>query len=380
MDTRAYVHTPFATPQFQTLLRITCFFWLLAKVLSMKAWLADRLYPVVPVFDFTNGIGSEVHQVLFYISCTCLVGLFVFPGRRELSAFLLVAELCSCLLDIIRWQPWEFQYIFTLVIFLTHKNNPKGLYSAFVFLMASIYIFSGLHKLNGGFLNSIWESMILRRFFGVEKISDISVHYAGLVLPAIEIVCGFGLLFLKKKWPALVLIAMHLFILLFLGQLGLNYNSIVWPWNAAMIFLLYSLFIKIDAYTFSFRYMIRGSNTVVLLFWGLLPILSFSGNWEQYLSSSLYSGDNLNMTICVKNSNEVYTLKKYFSKSDFKDVCSGDAKITLQSWSFAEMRVAPYPEKWYYRRFKKVWERIYGSDNARFILRRYPYNETNEIK
>jgi len=54
MDTRAYLHTSFGTPQFHTLLRITCFFWLLAKVLSMKAWLADRLYPVVPVFDFID--------------------------------------------------------------------------------------------------------------------------------------------------------------------------------------------------------------------------------------------------------------------------------------------------------------------------------------
>lgn len=380
MDTRAHLYTQFDTPQFYTLLRITCFFWLLAKMLSMKAWLADRLYPVVSVFDFTYSIGPEVHQVLFYISCTCLIGLFAFPSRRDVLAFLLIAELCSCLLDVIRWQPWEFQYIFTLLILLFHKNNPKVLYCAFVFLMASIYIFSGLHKLNGGFLSSIWESMILRRFFGVEKISNIGVHYAGLVLPVIEIICGFGLLFLRKKWPALILIGMHLFILIFLGPIGLNYNIVVWPWNAAMILLLYSVFIRTKSFTFSFRYMVLRWNIVVLLFFAFLPILSFSGYWEQYLSSSLYSGNALSMVICVDDQKEVYPLRNYFSKTDYKGVCTGDAKIVLQNWAFAEIRIAPYPEEWYYRRFKKEWERIYGSDNARFILRRYPFNGTKEIK
>ncbi|MEL1244614.1 hypothetical protein AAEO56_10105 [Flavobacterium sp. DGU11] len=370
-------------PKQYTLLRITCFFWLIAKLLSMKAWMADRLYPVVPVFEFTDTVSPALHSILFYISCVCMAVLFVFPKRNDIPVFLLIAEITSCLLDVTRWQPWEYQYIFTLLLFVFSRDNPKRLYSGFIFLFASIYIFSGLHKLNGGFLYTIWESMILRRFLSVSTttITDLKLHYAGLLLPLIEIVCGLALLLFKnKKWPALVLIGMHSFILVFIGPFGINYNIVVWPWNAAMILLLYTLFINQMSYNFSFGEMVKGCNGAIVVFWGILPIFSFTGQWDQYLSSSLYSGSLLNMDVCVADKNKVPQLNSYFSTKDKYCICNGDARIVLQDWAFKEMRVPPYPEEWYYKRFKKQWEKKYGTNNARFILYAYPFKEKKEME
>ena len=102
--------------------------------------------------------------------------------------------------------------------------------------------------------------MILIRFCGFEanQIQNIVVHYAGLALPIFEILAALGLLFSKsKKLFALLLIGMHIFILIFLSPLGINYNSIVWPWNVLMILYLIILFYHIKT-IISFRNLVSG--------------------------------------------------------------------------------------------------------------------------
>ena len=102
--------------------------------------------------------------------------------------------------------------------------------------------------------------MILIRFCGFEanQIQNIVVHYAGLALPMFEILAALGLLFAKNKQRyALLLIAMHIFILIFLSPLGINYNSIVWPWNVLMILYLIILFYHIKT-IISFRNLVSG--------------------------------------------------------------------------------------------------------------------------
>jgi hypothetical protein len=77
------------------------------------------------------------------------------------------------------------------------------------------------------------------------------------------------------------------------GPLGLNWNSVVWPWNVVMIALILILFWNTDV-TFAdivwrnkFVY-----QKVVLVLLGVLPALSFIGRWPSDLSLALYT-DNL---------------------------------------------------------------------------------------
>lgn len=368
--------------QYNLLLKITCAFWILAKLMSADAWQAERLFPVIPVFEALDAVPPFIHTLLFYLSIPALALLFVFPTNRLLLFTVLVVEVCSCLLDVIRWQPWEYQYLFIIVILILNHHNTKAGLTAVAFLMVSIYIFSGLHKVNGGFLHSVWDSMILRRFFTVPNtlIKQPWLHYAGLLLPLLEIVLGFALLLLKnKRIPALLLIGIHLFILLLLGPLGLNYNSIVWPWNCAMILFLYVMFCRRDA-QFTFSLMWKGWNRAILLFWGILPILSFAGYWDYYLSSSLYSGNTPKLAICIKDAKAAKGLEEYFAKKDGFKICNGDAMITLQNWALKEINVPPYPEERYYRKVKQKWEQKFPKANARFIVYAYPYKEKKELR
>src|ERR1019366_5120531 len=94
--------------------RLICFFWLVAKAISWKVWLADRVFPIVPPFNFLF-VPSFIHLVLFIFSLSALLALFIFPSKRFLLISVIIIEVFSCLLDQNRWQPWEYQYIFIII-------------------------------------------------------------------------------------------------------------------------------------------------------------------------------------------------------------------------------------------------------------------------
>lgn len=365
---------------YSAVLRTTFLFWLVAKLISYKVWLADRFFPVVPSFTFLPEFPSWLHLFLFAASLFLLVFLLIFPKKNSLLLSLLIIEMLTCSLDVTRWQPWEYQYLFIVFIFLLNKKNDKNFLSAIVFLLSMIYIFSGMHKFNGAYLFSTWSQMILDDFLGLPSkiIANIYVHYLGLLLPIIEMMGGLALLLMKnKKIPALVLIAMHIFILLLIGPTGINYNSVVWPWNVAMIAFLYFLFFRGSA-EFSFKNLLKGLNPIVIIFWAVLPLLNFFGYWDLYLSSGLYSGKEIRMDICFSETDGTENLLQYTNeKWAFVD-CGKNQRISLFQWSFEEMNVPPYPALWYYKKFLREWTSKYGP--ADFILYEYPYSENTVLK
>lgn len=378
----AAVYLPQQTSQLPiNILRITCIFWLAAKIISYPAWIAvGRLYPVVPALDGFEAVQPIVHDVLFWASIGLMALLLLFPRLKVLAILLIIAELSSCLLDVARWQPWEYQYLFITFVFCYSLDKPKVFYNALAFLISSVYIFSGLHKLNGGFLYTVWENMILRSFGGVSRaqIASLQLHYVGLALPAIELLCGLALLFMRnKKWPAFALIAMHFFNLLFLGPWGLNYNMAVWPWNVAMMAFLYLLFIQ-NSQQFLPSFLFAGWNRLVLLCFGILPVLSFWGLWESHFSSNLYSGKTMNLAVCVDDK-EIPELKTHFSK-DNHNICNGTTMLKVQKWAFSELNLPPYPEEWYYRKLVKEFKRQHPKVQASFYIYQYPYKESIEIR
>src|SRR5690242_13786994 len=91
------------------ILRITCLFWLIAKLISYKVWFTARVFPVVPVFNGLDHVPSFVHGGLYFLSLLLLVVVVSKPSNKYFIIALIISELCSCLLDYTRWQPWEYQ-------------------------------------------------------------------------------------------------------------------------------------------------------------------------------------------------------------------------------------------------------------------------------
>jgi len=308
--------------------------------------------------------------------------LLIFPQEKLLQISTLVIIVGSCSLDVLRWQPWEYQFLFFLLIFIINRNNAKTLYSAIIFVMASTYIYSGLHKINGGFLHSVWDFMILQEFLGVSaaKIMQFKLHYLGLAIPVIEALGGLGMLFVKRKLlPVSVLIAMHIFIIALLLSRGVAYVSVIPQWNTAMILFLL-LFYYRESYQFTFSSIYAKKNKLVFLFWGVLPALSFVGLWDNYLSSSVYTGNMKHMDVCISNIAPVAQMQPYFVKKDRRNLCDGNARLKLYEWAIKETRVLPYPEDWYFKRFKAKYERMYPGTNATFIVYKYPFKDRKILK
>ncbi|MFC6877103.1 hypothetical protein [Flavobacterium myungsuense] len=284
------------------------------------------------------------------------------------------------MLDQNRWQPWEYQYYLIILFLLLYRNNQKQFFNYFIFLLAIIYINSGLHKISGGFLFEVWESMILKSFFGFSttQIQSLWIHYSGLSLGIIEVLSGIGLLFYKsQKQAAITLIVMHIFILLLISPTGLNYNSIVWPWNIAMILFLYVIFIKNNDNQIVFLNLLKGYNKVIFFLIGVAPIFNFFGYWDDYLSFNLYSGNSKRLEICFPKNSNIPEYQKFLSKKS--RFCKSCAVLKGNDWALKEMNVVLYPENRLFIGIIKKWKQKNPQINTTFYSYKYPYR-TKDIK
>ncbi len=358
------------------IIRLSCLFWIFTKLFSYKLWHTDRLFPLIPPFDFLENIPNAVHQILFWTAILGITLILFFPKQKLVLAITICIEFCSCILDQNRWQPWEYQYFITLLFLFFYRQNPKQFLHYFAFMVIIIYVNSGLHKLNGGFLFHVWENMILRRFLGFEsnQIQNIWIHYAGLLLGLIEVIASLGLLFFKKKKVfALMLIGMHLFILSFISPTGLNYNPIVWPWNIVMIMLIYILFCNDNAPQIVFKDLVSGYNKIPFLFLGILPIFCMFGLYDNFLSFNLYSGSLKQLDICIGNDKNVKQYAPFFSNK--RTYCETGKVINTNVWTLREMNIVVYPEERVYFDIIKKWKAENPDSEASFYIYEYPYTD-----
>jgi len=351
------------------ILRVTALCWLMAKLIGWRMFTTYRLLPTAPVFNLFDGVPNSCHTFLFVFAVLLMILVLANPLNKFFLISLFSVEILSCLLDQNRVQPWDYQYLFILFIFsLYDRKNDKPAAGIFLFVMVSIYAYGGISKLNTGFLHSIWTKMLLEQFLHVSPKAALQtwMQYCGYFAGICELAGGIGLLFGKtRKVAAVMLMVMHLFILVFLGPLGLRYNLVVWPWNVAMMGYLYLTCFKhapvaLTMESFGGRYL------PVFICWGILPALNFFGWWDNYLSSNIYSGKLPEMIICVKDTSKCRPLQRYCVKGH-GNFCDGEALINLQYWSMTETKMAPYPEIRSYQKIQAKLEEEYPGAGFSFI-------------
>lgn len=344
-------------------IKVVAFFWMITKIWSYKTWITDRIYPVIPPLDIVRNIPGFVHLFLFGFSLLALL-LILFKENRLLLILLFLSEMLSCLLDTVRWQPWEYMYLCILLITIINFHKPKNIILLMHLFLVSIYIFSGLHKLNRSFLSLAWMNMILIDFFGLsmDVILKYKLFFVGLLIPVVELVLAVLLLLSKSKRKiSYVLMGIHVIILIVIGPFGLEHNSVVWFWNLAMIGMLLVIYIKpIDPVTNSFC----TSNFYWFVLWFIMPVFSFFGHWYQYFSFNLYSGKGEQLYICFSKKKE--ELKPYF-ESAMNNICPGKRCINLQDWALAEIKSAPLPETEIYRKIGVYMKQKYPNDSIRIL-------------
>ena len=181
------------------------------------------------------------------------------------------------------------------------------------------------------------------------------------VIPVMEFATGLGLLSVRARPVAVILaLVMHLFILTCLGPWGLDWNSVVWPWNIAMMLFVVVLFWR-DRTPF-LRPLLRESlhvrrfpiASLAVLLCGGMPLFSFWNHWDSYLSMTLYSGDTVRAEIDLA-ANDVPHLPPAVQRYA---VIEGDtAVVNIQTWSLGITNAPPYPEM---RVYKNVARSVCG--------------------
>lgn len=334
-----------------TLKMAVCFGCIAGLLLSPKLWLTSRSYPLVPVFEKLPVIRRPIDYLLL-AALAVLLALIAFSSRsiKFIFAFLLLA-VYLCLADQSRLQPWFYQYCVLLAACAVYRENKTKLLNTASLLIAMVYFWSGVQKIGVGFVDRIFPAVInpyLNTLFGRPTALPRPLIAA---LPVLEVLIGIGLLTRRfRNISVLLAVLMHVSILLLLIPLRLN--TVIWPWNVAMLVVVVALFWRRRAVSMSDLLVPREARfqLIVLILFGALPLLSFFNLWDSYLSASLYSGD---FPVAVIRFNDRVRKQLPPEVQDYVDNGNGEWTINPMKWSLRELNVPAYPEPRVFKRIGK---------------------------
>ena len=354
---------------------VLCFGFVASILLSTKLWLSSRTYPFSPTIQGVPQIPFPFDYVILFTLLGCLI-LATFTRAFKhylLGAIILVIVLVF--LDQSRLQPWVYQYLVMLGCLMLYswsfsdvegKNYALNLCR---FIIASIYLYSGLQKMNVNFFGNIFPWMIepISNLFPITYLP--SFYYFGLAVPWIEMSIGITLLSTRFRRVGITLATvMCVFVLWTLGGFGHNWNSVVWPWNVTLLLLVYLLFVNTKEVQVSdvLKIWRKSFGLCVVVLFGVLPMTYFLNFWDAYTSWSLYSGTTNQAKVYVSDSLKErlpeYIKSFVSSDSDNRNV------LSITDWSFKELNVPPYPESRIYKNITRQLCKKYAHNQEDLVL------------
>ncbi|MDB2657201.1 hypothetical protein N9Y60_04015 [Crocinitomicaceae bacterium] len=347
--------------------------------LSFKVWHTDRLFPVLPVFDWIPSSSTDVSGFLAVILIlSLLIGAFVRSRNYFIGFFVLLLFLL--LQDQLRWQPWVYIYVAFLIPFALWKRTDERLLPYFQFLLIGVYLWSGAYKFGGSFIELTWDKMLRTLLFIDDPGTRQSLHFLGYGIPIVEMLIAVGLFFKKTRHLAILFaVATHIIILIYV--ITNKQNSVIYPWNFAMIFLVVMCFYKAGNSMLDWAHLGSARRASVVpkkvklqiasgaLFFVLMPALNPLGLWDNYMSFKLYSGTN--GAFCVGLDKDQYkkvdpALYDYFWVVEKPN---GKYWIYVNLWALDELNVAFYPEERTFRKLAKSFcESGISEEKLEFVI------------
>jgi hypothetical protein len=330
-------------------------------LLSPKLWFAQRDVPLVPVAGWLPNMVAPWDQLWWLALLMSLAAIAIVPRSSWPSRVFLLLLLPLLALDQLRWQPWVYQYLVMLAVLSLPSAGPvpseadNSPLNACRLILCMTYIFSGLQKFNASFPENVgsWLLCPVQDVFELHPFPGSQLLVAAVIwmrnhawiLAATETAIGVGLLIPQTRTLSVVLAAgMHLLVLFVLGPLGYNFNSVVWPWNAAMIVFVFILFLGSRARPWQVQWPGRSAaHWLAAVLFGLLPVLNFWNYWDSYLSSALYSGNTLTAEVELREN-----LYEKLPASAQKHCSRGNGvyrPLDLEGWSMGELNVPLVPER-----------------------------------
>lgn len=332
---------------------------------SARLWFGlGRSFPRTPLVSEMPDFLSLAEYVLSLLLLAVLAYSF-FSGRpTRYLVSVTILTLLLVVLDLTRLQPWVYQYFLTLTVLAFLKSattdaNQTSVANSILFanqlIVAFLYFWSGIQKLNWSFGNEVLPGLL--EWAGIPVPASYLPYMSRMALAFAggEALIGLALIARRTRRIAVVLaVALHLAVL---GLLVIaRNNSMVWPWNVAMIIIVVLLFWKFNGpLAEKLVWRPQGSNftkhlpKAVIVICGLAPALSFVGWWDLNLSGALYSGNAPVPVIHI--SERIGERLSVTARSQVFKTAQGESMLPVYEWSMAELNVPPYPEM---RAFRQV--------------------------
>lgn len=348
--------------------RVAYYRWLTATTIiatvlvTWNLWSCERYYPTAPLFG-TQSFISGNYAFLFRVALIILSLLFAFK-LNYVEWFL-----CSLLVvgfadDLNRLLPNTYQFAIILLLFGLHKQNKEHeLLSALRIIQGGVYLWTGILKLNSGFVNNMSQFIYttLRLKHPPEYLK-----YTLLFVSIWEIAIGLSFLSGKKVKAAIIsAVPLHLIIILIL---------VLSAWNRTII--SYNLFLVAGNFVLfsksSYRVMNDIRKPVVLVqkiaiaLFIVLPALNLAHLWPDFMSSSLYSGRGLSAAIYVDDK-----LKKQLPDAALKAVFDSPngPYISVTHWIQNETGTVPNPQRFVYNKMYTQFRTKYNcTDSVRMVI------------
>ncbi len=334
-------------------------------LLSPNLWLSNRMYPLTPVWNGLPIVPQPLDVGLYLLMLLLLLIVIIHKNPRPFIVAFIVVGASLALLDQSRLQPWFYQYICMMIVVSFHGwRNPEGkrldsIMQTCRFIIASIYFWSGMQKLNLTFLNDSFPWFIEPIANLLPEDSRLFASAFAIIVPLLEMRIGIGLLTRSFRKSSIVYaILAHCFILVCVGPFGRNWNSVIWPWNIAMIFFVLILFARVNEVPFKSFFPPKKFILYPMAFvlFGIMPLFSFFNLWDSYLSSSLYSENTsvASITLSEEVRNQLPSgIQAYVTEE------SGNRFIVdIGRWSYGELNVPAYPESRIYRNIASTFCRF----------------------
>ena len=147
-------------------IKLTVLIGLLVSIgLSHHLWAGERMFPKASAIDNYSGLPSPYDYI--HLLVVVILVVFSFKSQKKLPCILLILfSIYLCIDDQNRLQPWFFNYILILLILLFYKyrvdepNNYTTVFISLQILVALIYIFCGIQKLNDSFVPDTFQWMV----------------------------------------------------------------------------------------------------------------------------------------------------------------------------------------------------------------------------
>ena len=343
-------HSSENTPLVWTI-RIIALSFIAQMYLSLNLWFPiDRSYPTVPflpLLDFELGL-----SLTYFFSCFFIANLLVASLYSKFrTPSLLLAIFCLGILlleDINRFQVWVYIYLALLMVITWHYWQQKTAKTMVTlqFIMAMVYFWTGIQKLNIQFVTDVYTWLITIFDFTSGLESYVNLGYG---IGLFELLLGCFLLLNRTVRVAVIMgILMHILILVLL--IKDQWNTVVYPWNVAMICLLFILFWEVEMPKQKYIFSAHLPHYLILLLFGFVPLLALFKLAPHNLALGMYSGTSLECDLILKDAAVSRCVPEKFWE-DLLYQSETESDFSLDDWAIIDLNVPPFASE---RVFKAV--------------------------